>query len=277
MVDPQASARSGHVRVAVASPPFPKSVEDGMAWVEKYVEQAAQGGAEIVCFPESYIPGMRGIDLPVPPHSPKALAAALEFAQTLARRWHIAMILPMDWDHPDGILNVAMVISGQGEILGQQTKNQLDPCEDAIFISGKTRAVFDVSNVTFGLSICHEGFRYPESVRWAASRGATIVFHPHCTGSDLTGRRLTTWRGEGNPYFEHAMVCRALENEVYFVGVNYPFAFQESASCVISPSGDCLGHLPYGEPGVLIVDIDTSKATRRFASRYDARLYPSLE
>jgi hypothetical protein len=33
--------------------------------------------------------------------------------------------------------------------------------------------------LTFGVTICYEGFRYPETVRWAARRGAHIVFHPH--------------------------------------------------------------------------------------------------
>ena len=265
------------IRIALASPPFPKSVDDAMSWVEKHVERAAESRAEIICFPESYVPGMRGIDAPVPPHSAEALRSALETACALARRSNIAVILPMDWDHSSGIQNVATVISAEGNVLGTQTKNQLDPCEDAIFVPGTTRSLFHVSGVTFGVSICHEGFRYPESVRWAASRGATIVFHPHCTGSDFEGRRLSTFRGEGNPYFEHAMVCRALENDVYFVSVNYAFAFQKSASCVISPSGECLAYQPYGEAGVLVVDIDTAKATRRLASRYDASLYPSQQ
>ena len=39
--------------------------------------------------------------------------------------------------------------------------------------------------LTFGIAICHEAFRYPETVRWAAVRGAKIVFHPHCTGSEM--------------------------------------------------------------------------------------------
>jgi predicted amidohydrolase len=270
MAAPQASPS---IRIALASPPFPRSVDDGMAWVERHLREAADGGAALVCFPESYIPGMRGIDMPVPPHSPGALQAALERARELARRHRIALILPMDWDSPRGIENVAFVIDAQGEVLGRQTKNQLDPSEDAIFVPGQARTLFEVSGLRFGVSICHEGFRYPESVRWAASRGASIVFHPHCTGSDLEGRRLTAWRAEGNPYFEHAMVCRALENEIYFASVNYPFRFQESATCIVSPSGGCVGRLPYGEPGVLIVDIDTGEATRRLAERYDPSLY----
>lgn len=33
--------------------------------------------------------------------------------------------------------------------------------------------------MTFGVVICHEGWRYPETVRWAARHGAHAVFHPH--------------------------------------------------------------------------------------------------
>jgi predicted amidohydrolase len=263
-------------RFALASAPFPRSVEHGMQWVESFIEQAAENQASLVCFPESYIPGMRGIDEPVPPHSARALEAALAHAQGLARRWHTAVILPMDWDYSDGIQNVAMVISEKGELLGYQTKNQLDPSEDAIFCPGDKRQIFEVSGVTFGISICHEGFRYPESVRWAARHGASIVFHPHCTGSDKTGRCPIEWRGKGNGYYEHAMVCRAMENQIYFASINYAFAFQESATCVIAPNGDCAAYQPYGKPGLLTVEIDLKQATRGLALRYNASRYDSL-
>ncbi len=259
-------------RIALATPPFPQSVEHGMECVEKYVREAAERQAAIICFPESYIPGYRGMDEPVPEHSEKALQAALERARAIARRYRIAVILPMDWHHPDGILNVAMVISPNGEVLGCQTKNQLDPTEDSIFVPGSTRQLFEVSGVQFGVTICHEGFRYPESVRWAARRGASIVFHPHCTGSNHTGHRPSEWRCRDSPYYEHAMLCRALENTIYFASVNYAFAFQESATSIIGPTGACLGYQAYGEAGLLVADLDLGQATRRLALRYKAAL-----
>ena len=148
---------TGPFRIALATPPFPQSIEHGMACVEQYVREASERQAAIVCFPESYIPGLRGLDEPVPPHSGAVLQTALERARAMARRWRIAVILPMDWDHPDGILNVAMVIAPDGEVLGCQTKNQLDPTEDSIFVPGSTRQLFEVSGVQFGVTICHEG------------------------------------------------------------------------------------------------------------------------
>ena len=78
-------------------------------------------------------------------------------------------------------------IDARGEFQGYQTKNQLDPTEDQFYVPGNTRHLFEVKGMKFGVAICHEGFRYPETVRWAAVRGAKIVFHPQHTGSEREG------------------------------------------------------------------------------------------
>ena len=135
------------MKIALATPPFPKSIEDGLIWVEKYIKQAADERAEIVCFPESYIPGMRGMEFEIEEHNPAKLSAALQKACTMAKDNSIAVILPMDWDHPRGISNIAFVISAKGEIIGSQTKNQLDPTEDNIFIPGTERQLFEVNEI----------------------------------------------------------------------------------------------------------------------------------
>ena len=161
----------------------------------------------------------------------------------------------------------AVVVDARGEIVGCQTKNQLDPTEEAHYVPGDTRQLFEVDGVKFGVAICHEGFRYPETVRWAAVRGAKIVFHPHCTGSDKTGVRPSQWGSSASPYYEKAMMCRALENTIYFASVNYAFRYPESATCIIGPAGECLAHLPYGEEGVLVREIDLAAASGLLAAR----------
>ena len=232
------------MKIALATPPFPKSIEDGMSWVEKYIEQASVEKAELICFPESYIPGLRGMEFNVEAHNPDKLRWALGKATALAREYSIAMILPMDWDQRGQILNLAFVISSEGAVLGSQTKNQLDPTEDKIFIPGTKRNLFEINGVKFGITICHEGFRYPESVRWAATRGAKIVFHPHCTGSNLNGVKLKDWGHQNSPYYEKAMMMRSRENTIYFASVNYGLEFQESATSLSVPTVSVYGISP---------------------------------
>lgn len=261
------------MKVALASPPFPTSINNGLLQVEKLIKEAINDQAEIICFPESYIPGYPLEECKVKKAAPEKLKAALEKVCKMAATYSIAVILPMDWYHPDGLLNVAFVISGTGEVMGYQTKNQLDPTEENIWIPGKERNIYEVNGVRFGITICHEGFRYPESVRWAAIRDAKIVFHPQCTASNVNGPRLTEWGNKDNPYYEKAMMMRAMENTIYFASVNYAMRFQESATSLIAPDGKCVAFQPYGKEGVLTAAIDPGLATGLLAKRFKAGLY----
>lgn len=262
------------MKVAVASPPFPKSIDDGLTQLEKLVKEAAKQQADIICFPESYLPGYPLEEFEVEPATPENMQAALDKAGKIAAENNIAIILPMDWYSPKGKLNLAHVISKTGEILGYQTKNQLDPSEDNIWIPGTERSIFEVEGVKFGITICHEGFRYPESVRWAARNDAKIVFHPHCSGSDSNvDEELTEWGNKNNPYYEKAMMMRALENTIYFASSNYGMRYPESASSLIDPGGTCIAHQPYGKPGVFVAEIDTDLATGLLAKRFKPELY----
>lgn len=261
------------LRIALASPPFAGSIERALTWVERFIDEAAAGDADVVCFPEAYIPGLRGQDFEVQDHDPAGLREARERVCRLAAAHALSVIMPMDWDSPEGILNVAFVISEAGEVLGCQTKNQLAPEEDGVYVPGRSRALFEVKGVPFGIAICHEGWRYPETVRWAAVRGARIVFHPNLAGSDGEGREIEAFGAADSPYYEKAMICRSLENAVFFASVNYALRHQEAATAVISPDGRCLSRLPYGEPGVLIADIDPESATGLYASRFAPETY----
>jgi predicted amidohydrolase len=254
--------------VALACPRVASSLEEGLNKVERCLSEAAARGAEIACFPEAYLPGLRGLDFDVPPFDGAQQEQVLSTAARLARTYRVATVLGMERLTDAGRQIAAVVFDAGGKMLGWQTKNQLDPTEETLYIPGHTRQLFEVHGVKFGVAICHEGFRYPETVRWAAARGAKIVFHPHCTGSDRTGARPEQWGAPSGAYYEKAMMCRGLENTIYFASVNYAFRYQESATSLIGPSGECLAFLPYGEEGVLVRAIDPGAATGLLASRF---------
>lgn len=261
------------MKIALASPTFPKSIEDGLNITQRLVKDAAAQHAQIICFPETFIPGYPLADFKIEKNSPKELQDALSKVCKIAAVNAIAIIMPMDWYEGENLLNIAHVISATGEVLGYQTKNQLDPTEDTTWVPGTKRSIFEVNGVKFGITICHEGFRYPESVRWAAREGASIVFHPHLSGSDLKGVQLTDWGNINSPYYEKAMMMRALENTIYFASVGYTMKYQEAATSLIAPDGKCLAYQAYGEEGVIVADIDPAKATGLLAKRFKPELY----
>jgi predicted amidohydrolase len=265
------------MRIALASPPIPLSVADGLLHLRALSATAAAQGARIVCFPEAYLPGLRGQDFEVPPWSAADEAQATEAIRSIARDSRIAVIAGIEHVIATGRQIAALVVDANGAVLGLQTKNQLDPSEDAPYVPGETRRMFEVEGLRFGIAICHEGWRYPETVRWAAVRGAHIVFHPQLTGSDRSGPMLTTWGDVANPYYEKAMLMRSRENTIWFASVNYGVRFQESATSVINPVGELHAHLKYGEAGVLVTEIDLAEATGRLARRYAPDRYREAE
>lgn len=261
------------MKVAVAAPPYPKSLQDGLNWVDKLSKEAAQQKASVICFPESYLPGYPIEEFTRELCSAEQLRGALDQVCAIAKKNNIAIIIPMDWYENDRLLNVAQVVSRSGEVLGYQTKNQLDPSEDNIWQAGTERQLFEVDGLKLGITICHEGFRYPESVRKSANQGAQIVFHPNYTGSDKHGNEMKEWGAKASPYYEKAQMMRAMENTIYFAPSNYAFRFPESASSVIAPDGQCIAHVPYSQPGIAVAEIDINEATGFLAKRLKRELH----
>src|ERR1700737_2531027 len=113
------------LRIGLASPRVATTREEGLAKAEHFLAEAALRGASIVCFPETYLPGYRGLDFSTPPPDQGAQERALHEVCDLARRYRVAAIMPMEWASPTGLLNLAFVVNADGTIQGCQTKNQL--------------------------------------------------------------------------------------------------------------------------------------------------------
>ena len=263
--------------IGLASPRVASTLDDGLGKIKRLLAEASAQGAEIVCFPEAYLPGLRGQDFDVLPWDQAQQERALQVVAEWARTYTVVTILGMERLTPAGRQIAACVIDAQGQIQGYQTKNQLAPSEDPFYVPGDTRQLFETNGTKFGVAICHEGWRYPETVRWAAVRGAKIVFHPHQTGSDREGVRLTQWGAAGEPYYEKAMMMRSKENTIYFASVNYAMRFQESATSLINPSGQCQAYLPYGQEGVLVQTVKIEEATGFLATRYAPERYQEAD
>jgi predicted amidohydrolase len=259
--------------IALATPRVVTSLEEGLEKVKQFLAEAAAQQAEIICFPEAWLPGLRGLDFTVLPFEREQHALLVKMVSQWAEQYQIATIIGTERITDKGRQITAYVFDASSEWQGIQTKNQLDPAEETHYIPGKTRQVFEVNGVKFGVAICHEAFRYPETVRWAAVRGAKIVFHPHCTGSDIAGTKLTEWGAANNPYYEKAVMMRSRENTIYLASVNYAFRYQESATCLIAPSGEGQAYLPYGQEGLLVQEIQVDEATGLLAKRYAPERY----
>src|SRR5207253_3332197 len=63
-------------RIALANIRFPATPDESITSAEQAIAQASIDGAGIICFPECYVPGYRGLGKSVPPPDPAFLERA---------------------------------------------------------------------------------------------------------------------------------------------------------------------------------------------------------
>lgn len=256
------------LRIACAQCALPASPAAALQNSIAAIDDAAARGARIVAFPEAYVPGYPWPGRPAPEVDAAFLEAAYQEVREAAKRASIAVVLGTERFVEGRRHLTALVVDAAGEVLGWQDKVQLDPYEDERYSPGTKRHVFEIPGLRFAVSICHEGFRYPETVRSAACNGAQLVFHPHWHEHDAGAFVPTSFADARNTFHEKALLCRAAENTCYVATINIAAEGAPTTSAVVNPDGSVAAWQPYGEAGLLIVDIDLSLATLALARRY---------
>jgi predicted amidohydrolase len=255
------------VRIAVANIRFPPTPEESVTLASSAIRQASLEKADLVCFPECYVPGYRGFGRILPTPDPTFLERAWATIAKTAAESNVGVVLGTERVIGDALFISALVINRDGTVAGFQDKVQLDPTEDETYSPGVERHLFQAGPLKFGIAICHEGFRYPETVRWAAQRGAHIVFHPHLSEAEGDSYRPSNYADSLNSFHEKAILCRAAENTCFVVTANCASEGSPTTSAVAKPDGTLLSYQPYNKEGLLLADIDLSEATGLLASR----------
>lgn len=255
------------VRIALAHLPYPESPAASVTRAVDAIAAAGRAGALVVAFPECYVPGYRTTAHPGTPPTAAFLDDATRQVAEAARQAGVAVALGTERVVDGRHRITTLVVDRDGTALTFHDKLQLDPSEEAAWHAGDTRHVYTVGPLTFGLAICHEGWRYPETVRWAAKRGAQVVFVPHFHEAEPGSYRPTTFLEAANTFHEKALLCRAAENTIWIAAVNYAGEGAPTTSAVIRPDATILSWQPYGKAGLHVADLDLSLATGLLASR----------
>src|SRR6516162_2807923 len=108
--------------VALASPRIASTLDEGLDKIKRLLAEASAQGAEIVCFPEAYLPGLRGQDFEVFPFDQAQQEQALRAVAQWARTYAVATILGMERLTKAGRQIAAYVLDARGQLQGYQTK-----------------------------------------------------------------------------------------------------------------------------------------------------------
>ncbi len=98
-------------RVALANIQFPATPEESIALAEGAIAQAGAERAGILCFPECYVPGYRGLGKQVPPPDPAFLERAWSTIAAAAGKADVAVVLGTERVVDEGLRITALVIN----------------------------------------------------------------------------------------------------------------------------------------------------------------------
>src|SRR6266436_10364216 len=136
-------------RIALANIRFPPTPEESIALAQQAIAQAASERAGIICFPECFTPGYRGMGKQVPPPDPAFLERAWSAVAAAAAKADLAVVLGTERVVDGALIITALAINRDGTIAGFQDKCQIDPSEEAIYAAGSGRRVFQTGPLTF--------------------------------------------------------------------------------------------------------------------------------
>lgn len=133
------------IKIGLASIRHQESISKGLNKIGEMLLRCREQNVDIVCFPEAYLPGLRGTDVQLPPPDQQVMEQALLSLQSLCKRYATMAIVGMEWVTEIGLHNRAYVLSEIGEVLGYQTKNQLPPGgESEHYVPDGSRMMFSV-------------------------------------------------------------------------------------------------------------------------------------
>lgn len=249
------------VRIGLAQAAATADFATNAAAVFRFLDQAADAGVHILCFPETHTVGYR-VDVAAP-NQPVPVAELAELHERVAARCGelgIACVLgtetPLEADpHGGKPYNTALVISEHGDILGAHHKTRLTPLDAIAYTRGAGFSTFTLHGVKVGVVICYEGFRFAQSTEECVRQGAQLVVHPQ---SNTT--RPNDWKLP----IHHAMITtRAAENTVWFASCNSSLVpHQNCQSMVVAPDGQVVAAAELCREELVVADLDMTLATR---------------
>ena len=244
------------MRVGLAQTRQTANIQDNRAAILAAIEDGADQGAQILCFPETQTIGYR-VDIAMPDAPVDSDWLDETHAEIAKRCGELGMACVLGTELPSAAgkpTNSALIIDESGTIIGAHHKTILTPLDAVAYSAGTQQHTFELAGVTVGVVICYEAFRFAHTTAECVRRGAQLILHPQNNTTRPNDWKIPT---------HHAMiVTRAAENTVWFASCNACLPQQNSCSMIVAPDGRIQAQTQLQREQVLVEEIDIDLATR---------------
>lgn len=253
------------ITIALIQTKVSANIEANLTKTEKFIRQAANNGAQIICLQElfqtPYFPQREGIKksdfaetIPGP---------TTERMRLLAKELGVVIIVPIYQKADDNkYYNTAIVFNEKGKSLGHYHKIHIphDPgfYEKEYFEPGNQGyKIFKTKFGKFAVLICYDQW-FPEAAREARLEGAEIIFYPTAIGYIVNYEPEGDWHDA----WETIQRSHGIANSVYIaaanrVGVEEKMEFF-GQSFISDPFGKVLKRGSAKSEGIVMAEIDLS-------------------
>lgn len=248
-------ATMSHMRVAAYQMRVTPDIDANFRNISSAVRRAAVNKAKLLVLPECALSGYPPLH-----HDSRANIDTVRIAELnsqvcdLARQHRIWVVLGTILMSSEGLLNSALVISDEGEIVCRYDKMHLMGGDRKFFAPGVGARIVNIAGIPTGIQICYD-VRFPEAFRYLREQGAKmIVLILNACGGE-------TWK---LPVLEGTFRCRAAENTCFVVAVNAAGPLQMATSRICDPLGLDLAAARRETQQMILADIDPSLADRGY-------------
>ena len=210
-----------------------------------FARHAAASGATLICFPEQFATGWD----PRPQKNIENIHGSIVTTlQAYAKEYGIGILGSFRQANNPLPKNTAVAIGRDGTILSTYSKMHLFSYghEDKGSSPGTDLGIFTHDSLTCGIAICYD-LRFPDLFRLYARNGVGVVFVP------------SAWPQFRTRHWELFIQARALENQMYIVGVNTtgktPIESYSGDSMTADPQGTIISRANEAEQ-LVFTDLD---------------------
>jgi predicted amidohydrolase len=239
-----------------------RSLEFNVERTLHYTRAASECGSRVVLFPEAnltsyYFPFV--VEL-----NQNDVINALARTCAAARENAVWVIAGTIQKTADNFLNLAHVISPQGDIVHEYAKVNMAGCDEQKYCRGGDKlSLFEIDGIPCTLVICRDG-RHPELYRIPAMAGAQILFHPSCSSDEIEAVcwKRTSGRAQ-QPVGPNSKIFHCVANTIG----QSPDGRQTSSgsSFIRDPSGIPLAEAGHYQEEMISAVLDISRADRSYA------------
>ena len=246
------------IRIAAAQINCPVGkLADNLTKHREYARRAAEGGARIICFPETSLSGYPTTD-GVPLELAQPLRGQLgQAVADLSAETGIQILAGFIERDASGVLYNTQLVADSGRLVGAYRKTHVGCSEIHRFSHGDEFLLFSCGQTTCAIQICYD-MHYPEMSRILALRGAEVIFAPYASPDPCTEAGRLAKRERWLKY----QPARAFDNSVYVVAVNQvghngSIEFP-GTTLVYSPFGDIIAEARPRVEDLLVVDLSAA-------------------